>query len=79
MDTITRLNIKQLDLLGVLMHSLNHLCIDWTIDCDDIEIVVSEDQMITLKVKDFGLPADCHAKDIYAHILNQLNSFTKKV
>jgi len=79
MDTITRLNIRQLDLLGVLMHSLNHLCIDWTIDCDDIEIVVSEYQMITLKVKDFGLPADCHAKDIYAHILNQLNSLTKKV
>jgi len=78
MDTIKRLNITQLDLLGVLMHSLNHLCIDWTIDCDDIEIVVSEDQMITLKVKSFGLPADCHAKDIYAHILNQLNSLTKK-
>lgn len=79
MDTITRLNIRQLDLLGILMHSLNHLCIDWTIDCDDIEIVVSEDQMITLKVKNFGLPADCHAKDIYAHILTQLNSLTKKV
>lgn len=77
MDTITRLNIQQLDLLGVLMHSLNHLCIDWTIDCDDIEIVISEDQMITLKVKDFGLPADCHAKDIYAHILRQLDLFTR--
>ena len=76
---IGQLNIVQLDGLAVLMHNLNHRCIDWTIDCDDIEIVVSQDQTINLQVKNFGIPSDSDCQRIFDFILRQVDLFTKKV
>jgi len=76
-DNIRQLNIVQLDGLAVLMHNLNHRCIDWTIDCDDIEIVVSQDQTINLQVKNFGIPSDSDCQRIFSYILRQVDLFTR--
>ena len=77
-DKIKQLNIIQLDNLAIEMHKLNHRCIDWTIDCDDIEIVISQDQTINLQVKNFDIPASSDAQDIFHHILLQVDLFTRE-
>lgn len=76
-DNIKQLNIVQLDGLAVLMHNINHRCIDWTIDCDDIQIIVSQTQTINLQVKNFGIPLDSDCQRIFDHILRQLDLFTR--
>jgi hypothetical protein len=40
LNTLSRLNIIQLDGTGPLMHQLDDLTTDWTIDCDDVEIII---------------------------------------
>ena len=77
-NKIKQLNIIQLDGLAVYMHRLNYRCIDWTIDCDDIQIVISKDQTINLQVKNFDIHASSDALDIFHHILLQVNLFTRE-
>lgn len=77
-NKIKQLNIIQLDNLAIEMHKLNYRCIDWTIDCDDIEIVISQDQTINLQVKNFDIPASSDAQDIFHHILLQVDLFTRE-
>lgn len=41
-----KLNLTQLDQTAKLMHHLDDIVIDWTIDCDDVEIITSRFKII---------------------------------
>lgn len=77
-NEIKRLTTHQLDSTAELMHSIDSRCIDWIIDVDQVEIIVSADQKITLDVNTFGIAADSDSKTIFNHILRQFNLFTRK-
>jgi hypothetical protein len=76
-NKIEKLCMIQLNELSEEMHKLNHRCVDWTIDCDNIKIVVSVDQTINLQVKNFDIHKNSDAQDIYHHILLQVDLFTR--
>lgn len=71
MDKLFQLNITQLDAVGPLMHQLDDITIDWTIDCDDVEIITSRLKFI-IPIATLELSTDSTPSEIFDAIYERL-------
>jgi hypothetical protein len=67
---LTRLNIIQLDGTGPLMHRLDDLTTDWTIDCDDVEIKTDR-LYVVMPIATLNLSTDSTPTEIIAAIYDR--------
>ena len=67
---LTQLNIIQLDGTGPLMHQLDDLTTDWTIDCDDVEIITDRLKVI-IPIATLNLPTHAEPSEIIAAIYDR--------
>jgi hypothetical protein len=76
MDKLRQLNITQLDAVGPLMHRLNDLTTDWTIDCDDVEIIADRLKVI-IPIATLNLSIDSTPSEIFAAIYDRFVAILK--
>ena len=76
LNTLSRLNIIQLDGTGPLMHQLNDLTTDWTIDCDDVEFK-TENFKVVFSIESLNLPIDSTPSQIMAAIYDRVVAILK--
>jgi hypothetical protein len=76
MDKLRQLNIIQLDAVGPLMHRLNDLTTDWTIDCDDVEIIADSLKVI-IPIATLKLSTDSTPSEIFAAIYDRFVAILK--
>ncbi len=76
LNILSRLNIIQLDGTGPLMHQLDDLTTDWTIDCDDVEIITDRLKII-IPIKTLNLSIDAEPSEIIDAISDRFVAILK--
>lgn len=66
-----KLNIDQLDQTAKLMHQLDDIVIDWTIDCDDVEIITGRFKII-IPIATLNISTDSTPSQIFDAIYTRL-------